>query len=160
MPVNDIDNNNGDTSFDDREMFRLLKHILYLANDLCLAYGTAIRRIDEDSVRETLMCMDKSHDRHRVELSDFISGLGYSAPDTGGIHGVVERCRVVVAELRGDGAILKAMAQNEAELLMAYEEAEQQSGWPKKIAEFLTRAVLHERTHRQYFDDALQRACS
>jgi len=133
----------------------LLKRILFLANDLCLAYGTAIRRIDDASLRETLMKMDKSHDRHRVELSDFISGLGYNPPDTGGLHGVVERCRVIVADLRGDDAILQAMAQNEAELLSAYEEAEQQSGLPPKVSGFLTRAVLHERAHRQYFDDAL-----
>ncbi len=155
MLGSDIDKSGGDTRFGDRELFRLLKRILFLANDLCLAYGTAIRRIDEDSIRETLIEMDKSHDRYRVELSDFICELGYDAPDTGGLHGVVERGRVIVADLSGDGAILRAMAKNEAELLAAYEEAAQQSGLPQKISEFLARAVLYEKTHRQYFDDAL-----
>lgn len=139
------------------EAFSLLKRILHLANDLCLAYGTAIRRIEDASLREQLREMDKSHDRFRVELAEFIEALGHTPPKGGGLHGVVERGRVVIAEFGGDLAILRAMSVNEAELSSAYQEAQAQKDLPQKVAEFLGRAVEHERHHRRFYDDALGR---
>lgn len=138
-------------------VFSLLKRLLHLANDLCLAYGTAIRRIKDASLKEKLSEMDKSHDRYRVELAEFIEALGQSPPEGGDLHGVVERGRVVIAELGGDEAILRAMSVNEAELAVAYQAAKGMKNLPPKVVEFLERAVDHEQHHRRFFDDALGR---
>lgn len=141
----------------EQDLVSMLKHLLHLANDLCLAYGTAIPRIENRALRETFQKFDKSHDRYRVELAESIVALGSTAPCTGDLHGLVERGRVLLADLSGDSAIVQAMAVNEEELSSALRTAKHHVGLPPKLVDLLDRAIQHEHHHRRFYDDTLGR---
>jgi len=134
-----------------------LTHLLNLANDLCLAYGTARRRLEDPKLREQFEELDKSHDRFRVELAECITDLGHEATATGDWHGVLERGRVVIGDIQGDIGILKAMATNEQEMISAYREAIHKHNLPNKAIVLIERALTHEAKHQEFFDTALQR---
>jgi hypothetical protein len=132
-----------------------LTHLLHLANDLCLAYRTAIRRIDDVKLREELEEMDQSHDRLRAQLGELIQDLGHSPVESGDLHGLVERGRVVVGGWQGDEGILRAMADNERELLSALREERHHPGLPAELVKIIEEAIQNEQSHAEYYNRAL-----
>jgi uncharacterized protein (TIGR02284 family) len=134
-----------------------LNHLLHLANDLCLAYGTARRRIEDPELLETLSNLDTSHDRYRVELAECVTNLGHTPSAKGDLHGMLERGRVVLGELQGDEGILRAMAKNEEEMASAFREALHDHALPAEAIEVIERALEHEAGHAEFYNRALGR---
>ena len=134
-----------------------LNHLLHLANDLCLAYGTALRRIDDEELVETMVELDKSHDRYRVELAECVTNLGHTPAEKGDLHGMVERGRVVLGELQGDEGILRAMAKNEEEMAAAFREALHEHALPSTAIAVIERALEHEAKHLDFYNRTLGR---
>tara|TARA_R110002096_G_scaffold143328_5_gene299464 strand:+ start:123770 stop:124213 length:444 start_codon:yes stop_codon:yes gene_type:complete len=134
-----------------------LNHILQMANDLCLAYGTALRRIEDPELLATLTKLDTSHDRYRVELAECVTNLGHTPATKGDLHGMLERGRVVVGELQGDEGILRAMAKNEAEMSSTFREALHEHTLPAEAITIIERALAHERGHTEFYNGALGR---
>ncbi len=128
-----------------------LNHLLHLANDLCLAYRTALRRISSRELAEDLRALDTSHDRFRIELGECVTNLGHTPTAKGDLHGMLERGRVVVGELHGDDGILRAMAKNEAEMLSAYQDALQDEALPEEAVAIIERAIAHEESHSEFY---------
>lgn len=141
----------------EHDQAHLLNHLLHLANDLCLAYGTALRRIEDPDLVDTLSGLDKSHDRYRVELAECVTDLGHTPSEKGDLHGMLERGRVVLGELQGDEGILRAMAKNEEEMAAAYREALHKHTLPPKAIAVIERALAHETSHRDFYNKALGR---
>ncbi len=141
----------------EHDQVQALNHLLHLANDLCLAYGTALRRLDDEKLITTLKDLDKSHDRFRVELAECVTALGHEPTEKGDLHGMLERGRVVLGELQGDEGILRAMAKNEEEMAAAYREALHNHTLPAKINAIIEKALAHEATHQKFYDEALGR---
>lgn len=133
-----------------------LSHLLHLANDLCLAYRAAIRRVSDVKLRDELVDMDRSHDRLRAQLEDLLVELGQSPVQRGDLHGLVERGRVVIRGLQGDEGILQAMADNERDMVSALREERHQPRVPERIVKVLEEALQNEERHRHYYDQALQ----
>ena len=124
---------------------------------MCLAYGTALKRIDDEDLREKMSALDKSHDRYRVELGECVSALGHTPTEHGDLHGMVERGRVVIGDLQGDEGILRAMAKNEEEMAAAFREALHEHKLPAAALEVIERALEHEDHHREFYNRALGR---
>lgn len=138
------------------EYARRLVQLLHLANDLCLAYRTAIRRVSDVKLRAQLAEMDKSHDRLRAQLGELIEVLGHAPVESGDLHGLVERGRVVVGGWQtGDEGIVRAMAANEREMISALREERHQEELPTQALEIIEEAIAHESSHRHYYDRAL-----
>lgn len=135
----------------------LFMHVLSVANDLHLAYGTAIKRMSAGPLRQGMIELDQSHDQIRAELAEFVRALGDSPNEHGNLHGLWDRAKVVLAELRGDEGILQAMADNEEELASALREVRHMPGLPENAQEILERGIEMERTHRSFYDRALGR---
>ena len=148
----------GETSSDriDHDQASRLIHLLHLANDLCLAYRTAVRRLDDAKLRDELGAMDRSHDRLRAQLGDLIENLGHTPVATGDLHGLIERGRVVVGGWQGDEGILRAMANNEEELNAALREELHQSGLSAKATAAMEEALELGSHHRQYYNQELK----
>ncbi len=139
---------------------QVLNHLLHLANDLCLAYGTARRRVESEPLQARLKQLDTSHDRYRIELAECVTALGHSPAEKGGLHGMLERGRVVLGELHGDDGILRAMAKNEAEMAMAYRDALRGPALPERSVAIIERALAHEATHKEFYETALEHVAS
>ncbi|MCP4443779.1 MAG: DUF2383 domain-containing protein [Myxococcales bacterium] len=134
-----------------------LNHLLHLANDLCLAYGTARRRISDPALLETMGELDTSHDRYRIELAECVTALGHTPAEKGDLHGMLERGRVVLGELHGDEGVLRAMAKNEEEMASAFREALHAHLLPAEAIAIIERALAHEETHAEFYNRALGR---
>lgn len=132
-------------------------HLLSVANDLHLAYGTAIKRISDANLRQGMIDLDQSHNEIRAELAALVSELGKSPSDRGDFHGLWDRVKVVVGGLRGDEGILQAMAENEGELASAFREVQHMPGLPEKGQAVLQNGLAHEHAHRSFYDRALGR---
>jgi hypothetical protein len=141
----------------DSEIAQQLNHLMHLANDLCLAYGTAIRRIEDAHLKEQMVQLDRSHDRFRVELGEWIEGMGFHSVQTGDLHGLLERIRVVIGDLSGDEGILKAMAVNEEEMASALRVARKHPGMPADAIVIIEQTLEHEKHHREFYDRLLGR---
>ncbi len=141
----------------DNDQAHALNHLLHLANDLCLAYGTARRRIESPELLEALTQLDTSHDRYRVELAECVADLGHTPAEKGDLHGVLERGRVVLGDLQGDEGILRAMAKNEEEMASAYREALHKHALPAPAIAVIERALAHEADHTEFYNRALGR---
>ncbi len=141
----------------ERDQAHALNHLLHLSNDLCLAYGTALRRLDDEKLIKALTELDKSHDRFRVELAECVTELGHDPAEKGDLHGMLERGRVVLGELQGDEGILRAMAKNEEEMAAGYREALHEHNLPANVVSIIEKALAHEASHQSFYDKALGR---
>lgn len=139
----------------DSDTLREVNRLLTLASDLCMAYATAIRRVEDARLREELDRLDHSHDPYRAALGDWVRRHGGDEAGTGDWHGVVERMRVVLGDLSGDVGILKAMATNEAEMAQAYREARSKSGMASDVIEMIEDALKHEADLRGFYEQAI-----
>lgn len=136
---------------------RRLTHLLQLANDLCLAYRTAIRRVSDEKKRDELCALDISHDRLRAQLANLIQDLGRSPVQSGDLHGLVERGRVIVGRWQGDEeGIMRAMADNESELMTALRQERHRPGWPEQVVAVIDEAIHLENEHRHHYERALK----
>jgi uncharacterized protein (TIGR02284 family) len=128
----------------DNDLAHELNHLVHMANDLSLAYGTAIRRVENDVLRARLQQLDKSHDRYRIELQECVVAMGHKPARGGDVQGLLERGRVIVGQLRGDVGILSAMAANEEVMSQAYRDALGRPILPQKQRAIVERALEHE----------------
>ena len=83
--------------------------------------------------------------------------MGHTPAEKGDLHGMLERGRVVLGELKGDEGILRAMAKNEEEMASAFREAVHDHKLPSDVIEIIKRALAHEDSHRGFFNKALGR---
>tara|TARA_R110002096_G_scaffold350395_3_gene543609 strand:+ start:58605 stop:59162 length:558 start_codon:yes stop_codon:yes gene_type:complete len=140
----------------EEDQLQQLNHLIHLANDLCLAYGTARRRLENSKLIEIFTDLDKSHDRFRIQLGECVTNLGHTPPETGDLHSMIERGRVVIGELQGDEGIVRAMAKNEEELADAFREAILDQLLPANVLEIVKQALAHEDSHRAYYNKLLR----
>lgn len=139
----------------DRTTLREVNRLLTLASDLCMAYATAIRRVEDRRLQEELDRLDHSHDRYRAALGDWVRRHGGDESGTGGWRGVIERMRVVLGDLSGDAGIVKAMATNEADMAQAYREARSKPGMDPEVLAMIEDALTYELEVRAFYDKAI-----
>ena len=59
----------------EEDQLQQLNHLIHLANDLCLAYGTARRRLENSKLIEIFTDLDKSHDIFRIQLGECVRAM-------------------------------------------------------------------------------------
>lgn len=141
----------------DREIAHLLNHLLHLGYDLIAAYSTALARLKSAELRECLHFLGESHRTYLGALSECVINLGYTPTTSGDLHGLLERGRVILGDLRGAVGILKAMAANEEDMCRAYKEALMNPGMPADVRVVISEALAHETHHLILFDRLLKR---
>src|SRR5690554_5101759 len=141
----------------DETIIEEINQLLHLASNLCMAYATACRRLDDPRLREDLDLIDHSHDRYRAELGEWIRSHGGQEVGTGDWHSIVERARVVIGDISGDGGILRAMAKNEADMADAYRKLRETPGMPNEVLAIVDRALDHEQRLRVFYEQAVAR---
>ena len=141
----------------DSDLAHVLNHLLHLGYDLSGAYKTAIARLEDPELTKRLQHIDDSHEGHLRELSDCVLNLGEMPTTSGDLHGLLERGRVILGDLRGPSGILKAMAANEEEMCSAYRAALARPGVPIEVSAVLSRSLAHETRHRALYDRLLGR---
>lgn len=134
-----------------------LNDVIAIDYDAISAYEAAIERLDSEDTRKQLGRFKSDHERHVRDLSDCVTMLGGQPRSKGDIKQVLTKGKVVLANLSGDEAILKAMKSNEDQTNQTYEEAVRRhsSTAPPQVQTALRNGLEDERRHREWIVNAL-----
>jgi uncharacterized protein (TIGR02284 family) len=132
-----------------------LNELIRYDYDAIGAYNSAIDDTKELAVREPLKEFRSDHERHVLELSAIVRGLGGQAAEKPDFKGMLRKTMTKVAGLGGTELILKAMRSNEDVLVKTY--AHHFSlDFPDDIKEVIRRNYGDEQRHLAWVESALQ----
>lgn len=100
----------------------LLDTLLTMEQNTLAAYDEAVERIDNDIYREKLEQFRTDHARAIIQLSKIAEDIHLAVPGRGPKN-VITSGKVVLADMIGDGMILRAMESTEKDAYTAYENA-------------------------------------
>ncbi|MFN7710103.1 MAG: DUF892 family protein [Holosporales bacterium] len=131
-----------------------LTDLIELEYDAVEAYQTAINRLRNDHIKQQFEDFLRDHQRHIQEGSDYLNRQGREAPRSASAKSIITQGKVVIADIMGDTAILRAMRSNELDTNTAYERMVQMA--PQDCSEMLRRAYEDERRHLNWIETQLQ----
>ncbi|WP_166260137.1 DUF2383 domain-containing protein [Marinobacter salicampi] len=137
-------------------IIKKLNDLVELDYDAIEAYQAAVDRLDDTGFKSKLQEFMKDHERHVRELSEQIRTEGGTPPDSGDAKAVLTKGKVVMADMAGDKAILKAMQTNEAQTNSKYEDAVEEA-FPENVLTLLRNALNDERKHKAWIDQTLDK---
>lgn len=149
MESRDMDNN------DKKQVCELLNDLIKLDYDAIEAYEAAVKRADDDTLRNRLMEFLQDHQRHTQNLGQEVRRLGGSPADSAGMMRLLTEGSVLLGAFMEDRGVLKAMSKNEAVTNRAYERA------LEKLGNHPAGAVVQqnrddERRHKAWIDQQLE----
>jgi len=102
---------------------KTLKKLCEMDFDAIEAYEEAMKRLEDKSISDKLAEYRSDHMAHTDTLNTLLSSRGEEVVDGPDSKRVLTEGKVVIADLLGDKAILKAMVANEKITVKAYKEA-------------------------------------
>lgn len=132
-----------------------LGDVIELDYDAIAAYKAAIDRLDSAAYKTKLREFLADHERHVSDLSEVVRNEGGTPPDKGDYKQVLTKGQVIIADLAGDRAILKAMKLNEDQTNSLYEKMVNED-FPDHVHTLLKKGLADERRHRAWIETALE----
>jgi len=142
----------------EKQLIDELNHLIALEYDAISAYEAAIQRLDADAFKSKFEQFLVDHQSHEQDLTRAVSMLGGTPRTRGDIKQLLTKGRVVLANLAGDKAILKAMKANEDDTNRKYEDSVNKCRRlaPLLIQQTLVRALEDERRHREWIVSVIE----
>lgn len=137
------------------EFVDALFELCELDYDAVEAYQAAINRLDDDSYKIQLSKFKTDHERHIREISAILSKHNAKVPDGPSAKHFLTQGKMVLANLFGDEAILKAMLSNEQDTNLAYERLNSRKDEWDDAKEILQRGLEDEHHHKSWIEQAL-----
>ena len=134
----------------------LVTNLIYLERDAIAAYETTIERLSDPAFSRQIAEFRDDHLQHLEVLNEMAREAGAEAPAEGDAKQMLTTGKVSMAEMMGDGAILKAMKTNEDDTVTAYERAASHGDAIPKSKAFFEEALADERRHREWMDRTAQ----
>ena len=104
---------------------KLVTNLIYLERDAIAAYESTIERLDDKTLSSQVESFRQDHLQHLDVLNEMARELAIDAPTEGDMKQMLTTGKIAMADMMGDGAILKAMKTNEDDTVTAYERASQ-----------------------------------
>ncbi|MCO6051900.1 ferritin-like domain-containing protein [Mesorhizobium sp. RP14(2022)] len=133
---------------------KLVQNLLILEHDAIAAYESTIEKLDNPTSKAKIAEFKADHDSHVVELTRLAGALGVEAPQEGDMKEYLTTGKIALASIVGDRTILKAMATNEIETKMAYDQASKNSAASPEAQAFFRKALADETRHKDWMDAA------
>lgn len=134
-----------------------LTDLVELEYDAVEAYEAAINRLDNQEYRKKLISFKNDHMRHISELCELLKAHMITPP-TGPSLGKqwLAKGKVILGNLVGDLAILRAMRSNEIDTNVAYERIKaREDSWPDS-RDMIDRGFADEQRHKKWLEDILE----
>ncbi len=132
-----------------------LYQLCQLDFDTVEAYEAAINRLDNTEYSNQLAIFKADHEQHIRNITAILTKHNVKAPQGPGVKSLLADGKVVMANLFGDEAILKAMLTNEQDTNTAYERLNSRSdGWVD-ARDILRRGLEDERRHKAWIEATL-----
>lgn len=132
-----------------------LRELVELDYDAVAAYEAAINRIESEVYKEKLNEFKADHERHIQEISNILSKHNEEAPEGPSSKQWLTQGKVVIANLMGDEAILRAMLTNEVDTNTAYERMNEREDEWSDIQDILKKGLEDEKRHKQWIEECL-----
>lgn len=137
------------------DFIQMLNDLIELDYDAIEAYSAAINRLGDSASRDMFDKFRADHARHTRELGQLVRDLG-GIPSTGpSLKKYLTQGKVVIADIFGDEAILRAMKTNEDDTNTAYERAVNHDKKPAVANDILQRGLADEQRHRAWIEDRI-----
>ncbi len=133
-----------------------LNDLIELDYDAIAAYQAAIERLESAAYKTKLTEFLGDHKRHVEELGTEVRKEGGNPPTDGDAMKIMTKGKVVIADLFGDEAILKAMRANEEVTNKKYEAAVEE-GYAEHIQTILRKGLADERRHKGWLIATLEK---
>lgn len=134
----------------------LLQDLIKLDYDAIEAYEEAVERIDNVAYKDKLREFCDDHRRHTRNLAEYLRQMGEDIPDGPGAKHFLTKGKVVLADMMGDEAILKAMKTNEDDTNTAYERAVKHAAVTPELRDTLEANLGDERIHRAWIVSTIE----
>lgn len=134
----------------------LVTNLIYLEHDAVAAYDSCIERLDDKTLSAKIAEFKADHLRHLDILRRIASETGADAPVEGDMKQMLTTGKIVLADLMGDAAILKAMKTNEDDTVTAYERASRHGDAIPESKAFFMEAHQDELRHREWMETTAQ----
>lgn len=128
----------------------LVTDLILLERDAIAAYESTIERLSDKALSAQVEEFRRNHLQHLDVLQEIAAETGAEAPATGDMKQMLTTGKIALADLMGDGAILKAMKTNEDDTVTAYERASSHGDALPKSRAFFEKALADERRHREW----------
>lgn len=129
---------------------KLVENLILLERDAIAAYESTIERLSDRALSEQVAEFLRDHIQHLEVLKEIASETGARMPAEGDMKQMLTTGKVAMADLFGDGALLKAMKTNEDDTVTAYERASSHQDAIPKSKAFFEKALDDERRHRDW----------
>ncbi len=128
----------------------LVKNLILLERDAIAAYESTIERLSDRTLAAQVEEFRRDHLQHLEVLQEIAAETGAEAPEKGDMKQMLTTGKIVMADMIGDGAILKAMKTNEEDTVTAYERASTHADALPKSRAFFEKALADELRHREW----------
>ena len=130
----------------------LVKDLIALEHDAIAAYDVTIDKLDDGALGEQVERFRADHHQHLQVLTEMAAELGLDTKQGPDIKAWLTTGKVRLADLMGDGAILKAVKTNEDDTVAAYERAIRDGDAVASSKAFFARALADEQRHREWME--------
>jgi rubrerythrin len=130
--------------------------LIELDLDAIEAYKVAINNLQRPEFKSKLNEFMHDHKNHVRDLSGFLRKQGKKPPLEPSTKQWLTKGKVVLANIFGDNAIIKAMISNEEDTNTAYERMCHRDDLNTECKNILTSGLDDERRHKKWLEDNLQ----
>ncbi|SFP15472.1 DUF2383 domain-containing protein [Tranquillimonas alkanivorans] len=130
----------------------LVTNLILLERDAIAAYDTCIEKLDNPTLADTIRDFRGDHLQHLDTLQTMAREAGAEAPADGDAKQMMTTGKVTLADMMGDGAVLKAMKTNEDDTVTAYERAANHQDAVPASKAFFEKALADEQRHRAWME--------
>ncbi len=137
-----------------QETLRRLEHLLALERDADELYRLAAEHLADPRYLETLSAFRVDARRRREGLERIVREQGGRIPSGLDLRGRLEEIRLLLAQLGGDDAILRALLTHAERTGKAYQQVQEHA--PAELQPLLQRGLEEVRQRRDWFETAVQ----
>ncbi|MDF1707642.1 MAG: ferritin-like domain-containing protein [Paracoccaceae bacterium] len=128
----------------------MIRNLILLEHDAIAAYDDVIEGLSDAAAAHRIKEFRQDHHSHLDVLRAMAAQLGIDPPEQGDMKQVLTRGKIMLAEIIGDSAILKAMKTNEDDTVTAYQRAARHPDAIDASRLFFEKALEDERRHRDW----------
>lgn len=133
-----------------------LKELVELEYGAIDAYEAAIERLESAKFKGKLNEFKSDHERHLQEISTLLENHSLEVPEKGVLgKQLLTTGKVLLANMVGDNAILRAMLSNELDTNTAYERMNDHADKWSDAVTIIKNGLQDERKHKAWIEHAL-----
>lgn len=129
-----------------------MKELLELEYDALAAYDESIARLENADFKHKMSDFRDDHKHHIQKISQLLKSHGVDFEPGPDAKKFLTQGKVVIADLLGDTAILKAMLTNEIETNMAYERMHSHEHIWDDAIDFIKEGFADEKKHKAWLE--------